>query len=381
MQIMQNRIPDGNGAPMKAEFPNPGHGFKIKELVGGGNWKTAYRASSTYDLGDVALLYLRDDKNQNVFAKDVFNILRGKSDHRFFAYLAEFKGINLGEDGQMFLVEEFLARPLDVMSPLNDLIQFVRIARDLCRGLLCLHESHLIHRDLKLDNCGVDNLKRAKIFDLGSVTSEEGEIRGSVLTRAPELFAPDALCHYASDVWALGATLFALRTNAYPFVLDSELKTRQQINSDLRNGKIDLSTARTRKSELDGLVEQRIAHPYAWSNLNDRIHENLRGRSKEILLRMLDFDPSKRSEIKKLETEWTSLAQDLGTVSPTTRHEGKWEKITHQLRAVERKELTITPKQVERIIAEINADPEIKEDLTKDAEVRALIKRVKEIVS
>jgi serine/threonine protein kinase len=224
-------------------------------------------------------------------------------------------------------------------------------------------------------------LKRAKIFDLGSVTSEEGEIRGSVLTRAPELFAPDALCHYASDVWALGATLFALRTNAYPFVLDSELKTRQQINSDLRNGKIDLSTARTRKSELDGLVEQRIAHPYAWSNLNDRIHENLRGRSKEILLRMLDFDPSKRSEIKKLETEWTSLAQDLGTVSPTTRHEGKWEKITHQLRAVERKELTITPKQVERIIAEINADPEIKEDLTKDAEVRALIKRVKEIVS
>jgi serine/threonine protein kinase len=366
---------------MKMKFPNPGHGFKIRELVGGGNWKTAYRAASTYDLGDVALLYLRDDKNKSVFAKDVFNILRGKSDHKYFAYLAEFKGISRGEDGQMFLVEEFLTRPLDAMAPLNDLVQFVRIARDLCRGLLCLHESHLIHRDLKLDNCGVDNLKRAKIFDLGSVTSEEGEIRGSVLTRSPELFTPDARCDYASDVWALGATLFALRTNTYPFVHDSELKSRQQINADLRDGKIDLNIARTRKIELDVLVEQRIAHPEAWSNLKDRVHENLRGRSKEILLKMLDFDPSKRSKIQESESEWTSLAQDLGTVSPTLRHEGKWEKITHQLQAVERKELTITPKQVERIIAEYDADLAIKEDHAKDADVGALIKRVKDLVS
>ncbi len=366
---------------MAPPFPVPGHGYTIRELVGGGNWKTAYRASSAYNLGDVALLYLHDEKHKNIFAKDVFNILRGKADHPYFTYLAEFKGIFRGDDGRMFLVEEFLARPLDMMAPINDLVQFVRISRDLSRGLRCLHDSKLIHRDLKLDNCGVDHLKRAKIFDLGSVTSEEGEIRGSVLTRSPELFTKDALCNYASDVWALGATLYALRTNSYPFVLDNELSARQRINSDLRHEKIKLDVARKKKAELDALVEQRITRPDAWADLRTRVHKNLRGRSKDILLSVLEFDPAKRSTIQTCEENLSALAQELATVSSALGYGDKWEKIQNQLRAAERKEMRITPKQVERIIAEFDADSSLKADEKKSKAVKDLIKKVKELVS
>lgn len=363
------------------KFPSPGHGYTIRELVGGGNWKTAYRASSTYNLGDVALLYLNDQKNQDAFARDVFNSLRGNSEHPYFTYLAEFKGLFTGEDGRMFLVEEFLARPLDIMAPVNDLVQFVRIARDLSRGLVFLHDSELIHRDLKLDNCGVDHLKRAKIFDLGSVTSEEGEIRGSVLTRSPELFSKGALCNYASDVWALGATLFALRCNAYPFVLDDELAARQRINDQIRKGKLELEAARKQKAELDARVEARIKRPDAWTELQERVHELLRGRSKEILLGMLEFDPKKRLDAKSSEEGWSSLAKELAAISPVAQRGDKWEKIQHQLRAVERRELSITPKQVERIIADFEADTTLKGDKEKSAEVRALIRKAKELAS
>ena len=142
--------------------------------------------------------------------------------------MASFYGIQRGEDGKLFIIEELLERSLDRLYPLNDLVMFSRIARDLCRGLTCLHENELIHRDLKLDNCGLDQLQKAKIFDLGSVTSEPGGVEGTILTRALELFDLDngdelfagpeiplsgqQRMMFSSDVWGLGATLFALIT-------------------------------------------------------------------------------------------------------------------------------------------------------------------------
>jgi len=76
-------------------------------------------------------------------------------------------------------------------------------------------------------NCGIDHFGTAKIFDLGSVTSEGRTIRGTVLSRAPELFAQGATCTKASAVWAMGAVLFALRTGGdYPFVTRHEVRTK-----------------------------------------------------------------------------------------------------------------------------------------------------------
>src|SRR2546423_223234 len=155
----------------------------------------------------------------DILLKDVNNLIRAARGHEFSSYLAQFYGFEYGEDGKLFIVEELLERPLDKLHPLYDLSLFSRIARDLCRGLCCLHESRLVHRDLKLDNCGMDPLQRAKIFDLGSVTSEPGGIEGTIFTRAPELFGAEASptlfskggdqarASFSADVWALGATL------------------------------------------------------------------------------------------------------------------------------------------------------------------------------
>ncbi len=347
---------------MGPQLPNPGMGFVIRERLGGGAWKTAYRAASSYRLADVALLYFHDDNAHEVVAKDVRNLLRTISKHKYSNYLAEFLGVQKGEDGRIFIIEELIDRPLENIAPVYDLVQFIRIARDLTRGLLCLHENGLIHRDLKLDNCGLDHHQRAKIFDLGSVTSDAGNIRGSVLTRAPELFIAnghDPQCDFATDVWALGATLFALRTGEYPFVYRREAEERNAINALLQAGEISFKESQRRKGEFDKVIASRISATQAELDLKQRIHASLRGRAEEILLAMLAFDREKRSTVADCELKLTELANELagaGFRGGSTKSPTKWETIKDQLRAVERKELVLTSKQIELVVTEYRAE-------------------------
>jgi serine/threonine protein kinase len=248
--------------------------------------------------------------------------LRATSKHKFASYLAQFYGAHRGDDGRFFLVEELLDRPLDRLAPLNDLVLFSRIARDLCRGLCCLHAEKLVHRDLKLDNCGMDQLQKAKIFDLGTVTSEPGGVEGTILTRPPELFnrerapelfkgEPSALI--SSDIWALGATLYALRSGSYPFVHLNEIEARRAINLRLRRGRILNKVASEKKGEIDKQIEDRIFRKGAVKGLKDRVRGMIRGRAEEILTSMLEWDASARGTAEAYEIEWTNLSNELGS--------------------------------------------------------------------
>jgi serine/threonine protein kinase len=361
---------------MDNNFPTPGLGYKVREYLGGGNWKSAYRASSPYNLADVALLFFHDDDKPDILLKDVSNLLRGTAQRRYGEYLARFYGLQRGSDGRLFIVEELLARPLDGMAPLNDLLPFVRIARDLCRALTCLHESGLIHRDLKLDNCGLDHQSRAKIFDLGSVTSDGGDIRGTILTRSPELFSgAKARCDKSSDVWALGATLFALRSGDYPFVTRSEVKQRQLINDDIRTLKVSVAEGAKRKVSLNERVAERILSRNAGAELEVSIHSILRGRAEELLGGMLQFDPARRRDIQFFEGGWSALAQELGGAGGGRSDDAsKWEKVKLHVRLAKEKELVLTRKQLERIISEY------REELAdqSDPEFEKLLMEVKE---
>jgi serine/threonine protein kinase len=171
-----------------------------------------------------------------------------------------------GEDGDIYLLEELLYRPLENLAPLTMVDEFYGIARDLCVGLASLHRRGRVHRDLKLDNCGIDYFGTAKIFDLGSVTSEGGTVKGTTLSRAPELFATGAKCTKASDVWAMGAVLFALRTGGdYPFV------TRQQAQKRPRRERREPALTRwfaTRHPTPKARIRSKSA--FAWPSLMDR---------------------------------------------------------------------------------------------------------------
>lgn len=343
------------------QFPTPGNGFTIREKLGSGNWKTAYRATSMHIASDVAILYFHDAALQKAFTTEVLAQLRAARGHIFHDYIAEFKGLQHDEDGNWYMVEELLARPLDKLGIVNDVIRFVRIARDLCRGLNCLHDNRLIHRDIKLENCGLDHQERAKIFDLGLVTSDPQDIRGNIFTRAPELFRDEGMLKlrpkFPSDVWALGATLYALRFGEYPFVHRSEIDERAQINLRLHSGAIDESQAAASKDALKSSVAKRISRKGAYENLKNRIEAQIGGGAAQILSSMLNFNESARKTALEYSEDWAVLARELGgATSKAGAASNKWEDIEENLKSVLRSEMAITGKQLERLAGELRTE-------------------------
>jgi uncharacterized protein len=112
-------------------------------------------------------------------------------------------------------------------GPRRDIVEIVDIAQQLFSGLARLHEHNLRHTDIKPDNCGVlvgGNGRRDYLLgDFGCVSSTptkmpaDPRLLGTLRTRAPEVIAGKSIST-KSDVWAMGATIYALCLRKYPFM-------------------------------------------------------------------------------------------------------------------------------------------------------------------
>jgi hypothetical protein len=99
---------------------------------------------------------------------------------------------------------------------------------------------------------------------------------------------------------------------------------------------------------------------------------------------MLSFDRSARRRIQFYEEEWSKLAQELGGTETEDRSRmisgeaDKWKNIKQHLNLVEKKELILTPKQIERIIFEYNKEKSQNEAI-RDEEIEGALRRIKEV--
>jgi serine/threonine protein kinase len=278
---------------MTKQPPNPGNRYIVRELLGRGRWKEVYRAVVRGGFDDRALARFIEVPDAMMLFDEIKLLLPPAREARL-ENIAQLYNVFKGIDGDIYIEEELLYRPLQSLAPLVVVDKFLRIARDLCNGLASLHRFDRIHRDLKLDNCGIDHSRTAKIFDLGSVTSEGGEVKGSTLSRAPELFTPDAKCTKSSDVWALGAVLFALRTGGnYPFVTKEEVQGRP-IDGDER-------------MRFDEMVHHRATDSSAGTSLERRIDEEFPNGSGKLIRAMLNMDPAKRPNAEQAADQWRQL--------------------------------------------------------------------------
>jgi serine/threonine protein kinase len=134
-----------------------------------------------------------------------------------------------GEEPLPYLVMEFvsgetLQNRLDRIGPL-DVLEVLRIGRQIAEGLAAAHEKGLIHRDIKPSNILIEGGSRelAKLTDFGlaraaddaSVT-RSGIVAGTPMYMAPEQARGEALDHRA-DLFSLGSVLYAMLTGRPPF--------------------------------------------------------------------------------------------------------------------------------------------------------------------
>ncbi|KAJ4981376.1 hypothetical protein NE237_032213 [Protea cynaroides] len=98
----------------------------------------------------------------------------------------------------------------------------LKMLRDICRGLMCMHRMKIVHRDLKSANCLVNKHWQVKVCDFGlSRIMTESPMRDSASAGTPEWMAPELIRSEPftekCDVFSLGVIMWELCTLSRPW--------------------------------------------------------------------------------------------------------------------------------------------------------------------
>ncbi|KAL3509135.1 hypothetical protein ACH5RR_028536, partial [Cinchona calisaya] len=98
----------------------------------------------------------------------------------------------------------------------------LKMLRDICRGLMCIHRMKIVHRDLKSANCLVNKHWTVKICDFGlSRIMIDSPMRDSSAAGTPEWMAPELIRNEPftekCDIFSLGVIMWELCTLGRPW--------------------------------------------------------------------------------------------------------------------------------------------------------------------
>ncbi|KAI4385046.1 hypothetical protein MLD38_003116 [Melastoma candidum] len=98
----------------------------------------------------------------------------------------------------------------------------LKMLRDICRGLMCIHRMKIIHRDLKSANCLVNKDWTVKICDFGlSRVMTKSPMQDSSSAGTPEWMAPELIRNEPftekCDIFSLGVIMWELCTLNRPW--------------------------------------------------------------------------------------------------------------------------------------------------------------------
>jgi serine/threonine-protein kinase len=215
--------------------------FEKLEVLGEGGMGRIFKATDPRLQRDVALKLLRRDEPDLIrrFLQEAQ--LQARVDHPNVCRVYE-----VGEwRGQPYIVMQLLrGDTLQQAAPSLPLETLLRYMIEVCEGIHAAHRVGLVHRDLKPANLMIDGEEdgttRACVLDFGLARgvgshglTETGRVMGTVSYMSPEQVRGEvALLDRRSDVYSLGATLYALLTGAPPFGGGEGLNCMAQIVKD-----------------------------------------------------------------------------------------------------------------------------------------------------
>jgi len=97
-----------------------------------------------------------------------------------------------------------------------------RVFFQICHGIKYLHDRHVVHRDIKLENLLLNDWGTVKIIDFGFSTVVPPGKRLRVFCGTPSYMAPEIVARreysgFGADIWAMGVLLHALLCGCFPF--------------------------------------------------------------------------------------------------------------------------------------------------------------------
>lgn len=210
------------------EPPVPGDtvdGFRLEAVLSDGRYSRLFAAVDQSDGRKVAVKFPKpriatEASYRTAFLREAWIAARVRS-----PWIAEVIELALGRQSRLYSVmplyegetlEQRLTRkPLALDEGLD-------LAVKLGKAVASLHRAGIIHRDIKPDNVVIETNGSIKLLDLGVARVPfledfaAPDVPGTASFMAPEMFAGEAGTE-ATDLYALGATLFRAFTGAYPY--------------------------------------------------------------------------------------------------------------------------------------------------------------------
>lgn len=97
-----------------------------------------------------------------------------------------------------------------------------RLFSQVCQGVKYLHDRHIVHRDIKLENLLLDENGTVKIIDFGFSTVVPPGKKLKIFCGTPSYMSPEIVARkeysgFCADIWAQGILLYALLCGSFPF--------------------------------------------------------------------------------------------------------------------------------------------------------------------
>jgi len=259
--------------------------YRLDEKLGEGSMGEVWRATDMRLDREVAVKILKRNWAGEV---DDEKLARFRREGRAAARLSHHPHIavvyDVGEhDGLPFLVMESLRGP-DLATLLSRQPEGLRVEAALefgaqvAEGLAAAHQQGVIHRDIKPSNLMLDQHGRVKICDFGIARLQDGTASLGNPIGTPAYTAPEQAngqsVGSATDVYALGATLFHLLTGHFVFPGDTWMEMLSQLH--LKPPPAPSSHRSDLPATLDRYLLALLAKDPAWRPAIENIPRGLR---------------------------------------------------------------------------------------------------------